>query len=182
MTKVLVRRELMKKSIKVISIQQPDYDMYKASKDPRDYLMNTLTEMLDVYDRMMIALKLATARTTKAHKGDKPAGVCPYGYKYSDDRKHIEINPEEAAIVRQIFTEGQKGRSIDKITKTLNDQGLRTRRGNQWGPSSVRFILHNRFYLGLVFHQGKEIPGNHTPLISKVQFGKVQSQLKQHRC
>lgn len=181
MTKVIVRRELMKKSINVISIQQPDYDMYKSSKDPRDYLLNTLTEMLDVYDRMTIALKLATGRTTKAHKGDKPAGNCPFGYRYTADKKHIEPDPEEAATLRQIFTEAQKGLSLDRIADELNRKGYKTRRGNEWQKGSLHIILKNNFYTGIVTHQGKEIPGNHEPLISKVQFGKVQAQLKRRK-
>lgn len=177
-----VMKAVIQAKANIISIDEPNFDVYKYQQDPENFMITGMLGMLDQWERMTISRKLARGRTSKAMKGDKPAGVCPYGYKYSDDRKHIEINPEEAAIVRQIFTEGQKGRSIDKITKALNDQGLRTRRGNKWGPSSVRFILHNRFYLGLVFHQGKEIQGNHQPIISRVQFGKVQSQIKQHRC
>lgn len=180
MTKAIIRRELMRKQAKLISIEQPKYDLY--SKDPNDYLINAIMEALDVYERMSISLKLARGRTIKANNGDKPAGLCPYGYRYTPDKKHIEPDPEEVPTVRLIFTEGQKGSSVEKIAKLLNDQGIKTRRGFLWTKPSVHKIMRNTFYTGIVTHQGKQIPGNHEPLISKVQFGKVQAQLKRkHR-
>lgn len=180
MTKAIVRRELIKRGAKVISVEQPRYDLY--SKDPNDYLINSIMEALDVYERMSISLKLARGRTIKARGGDKPAGVCPFGYEYSTDKKSVVVNASEAKLVRMMFTEGQKGKTLAQITNMLNDKGYKTRRGNDWCRGSVRAILINRFYLGELEHQGKPIKGNHEPIISKIQFGKVQVQLdKRHR-
>ena len=179
MTKAIVRRELMKRSVKLISIEQPKYDLY--SKDPNDYLINAIMEALDVYERMSISLKLARGRTVKARGGDKPAGVCPYGYKWAEDKKSVEVDELEALTVKEIFTEGQKGKSLHQIADYLNAKGLITRRGKTWSAGSVQVILKNRFYIGELMHQGKAIKGNHKPIISAVQFGKCQSQLKQRK-
>ena len=179
MTKAIVRREMMRRQVKLISIEQPKYDLY--SKDPNDYLINAIMEALDVYERMSISLKLARGRTVKANNGDKPAGVCPYGYRYTSDRKHIEPDPEEAKVVKMLFTEGQKGQSLHKIADSMNKKSIPTRRGKEWSAGSVQVILRNNFYTGTLTHQGKEIKGNHEPLISKVQFGKVQSQISKRK-
>lgn len=175
MTKAIVRRELMKRSVRLISIEQPKYDLY--SKDPNDYLINAIMEALDVYERMSISLKLARGRAVKANKGDKPAGLCPFGYRYTQDRKHIEPDPEEAKVVKMLFSEGQKGKSLWQIANFLNEQNIKTRRGCTWSAGSVQVVLRNNFYTGVLTHQGREIKGNHEPLISKVQFGKVQAQI-----
>lgn len=175
MTKVIIRRDLMKHKADVISIEQPKYSLY--TKDPNEYLIISMMELLDVYDRMSISLKLARGRTVKAKNGDKPAGVCPFGYQYSADKKRVEINQEEAAVVKMMFTEGQKGRSLNQIATFLNDQGIVSRRGKHWSSGSIQMILRNPFYTGVLQHQGKQIKGNHEPIISKIQFGKVQSQL-----
>lgn len=179
MTKVLIRRELMKKKACLISIEQPQYDLYTVN--PNDRLVSGMMELLDEWERLTIALKLARGRTTKAKGGDKPAGVCPFGYRYAADKKSVEIDPGEAAIVKVMFTEGQKGQSLHKIADTLNAQGFKTRRGKEWGAGNVQAILRNNFYVGILTHQGVEMKGNHPPIISKVQFGKVQSQLTQRR-
>ena len=176
MTKALVKRELMKRKVQVISIQQPTYDLY--SKDPSDYLINSIMEILDAYERMSISLKLAKGRTSKAKGGDKPAGIMPYGYQYSADKKHAEINLAESEIVKRMFSEAQTGKSLNKIASGLNADGITTRQGKQWAAGSIQVILHNTFYIGVLTHKGKAIDGNHTPIISKVQFGKVQKQLE----
>lgn len=174
-TKVLIRRELMKRKARIISIEQPTYDLYAT--EPTNRLISGMMELLDEWDRASIALKLARGRTTKARGGDKPAGVCPYGYQYAPDKKSVVINPDEAATVRYMFTEGQKGRTLGEITDALNAKGIQTRRGNAWTRGSVQVILRNRFYIGELQHQGKTIQGTHEPIVSKIQFGKVGAQL-----
>lgn len=177
-----VMKAVMQAKANIISIDEPSFDIYKFQKDPENFMITGMMGMLDQWERMTIARKLARGRTAKANKGDKPSGICPYGYQYTADKKHIEPNPEEVPVLRRIFSEAQKGLSLDKIAALLNAQGSRTRRGGEWQKGSLALILHNDFYTGVVRHQGKEIPGNHEPLISRIQYGKVQSQLKRkHR-
>lgn len=177
--KVLIRRELMKRHAHIISIEQPKYDIY--AKDPNDRLIAGIIELLDEWERLSIALKLARGRTVKAKGGDKPAGVCPYGYQYTDDKKAAIIDEKEAALVRFMYTEGQKGRTLGQIADALNAQGLTTRQGKQWSRGGVQGILRNPFYTGVLMHQKKPIKGNHEAIISKVQFGKVGAQLDKRR-
>ncbi len=51
--KVLVHRELKKAKSDVIIIEQPNYSIY--SKDPNDFLINGMIELLDQYERMSIS-------------------------------------------------------------------------------------------------------------------------------
>lgn len=178
-TKVLIRREIMKRHCKIISIEQPKYDIY--AKDPNDRLIAGIIELLDEWERLSIALKLARGRTIKAKGGNKPAGVCPYGYQYSEDKKSVLVDEKEAALIRFMYTEGQKGRSLGDICDALNAQGLTTRQGKQWSRGGIQGILRNPFYTGVLMHQNKPIKGNHEPIVSKVQFGKVGAQLERRR-
>ena len=177
-----VMKAVIQAKANIKSIDEPSFDIYLFQKDPENFMITGMMGMLDQWERMTIARKLARGRTSKATKGDKPAGVCPFGYRYTADKKHIEIDPAEAPTIRLIFSEAQKGQSVVKITNLLKEKGIKTRRGGDWPRGSVYAVLKNKFYIGIVTHQGKEIPGNHEPIISKVQFGKVQSQLKQKHC
>lgn len=174
--KVLIRREIERKRGEVISIEQPRYSIYK--KDPSEVLINGMFELLDEYERISIALKLARGRTTKAHKGDKPAGATPYGYAYSADKKSIVIVDDEAATVKRLFSLAQAGNSLQKIIDIINGEGLLTKQGKAWTKATVHGMLRNSFYTGVLTHQQKELSGNHEGIISKVQFGKVQKQLE----
>jgi len=173
--KVLIRREIERKSGEVISIEQPRYSIYK--KDPSEVLINGMFELLDEYERISITLKLAKGRTTKASKGDKPAGITPYGYKYAEDKKSVVIDDREAVTVKRMFSLSQAGKTIQQVADALNGDGITTRQGKAWTKATVHGMLRNKFYTGVLTHQQASITGNHEAIISKVQFGKVQKQL-----
>ena len=179
MTRAIIKRELMKKRVRIVSVEQPKFDLY--SKDPNDYLINAIMEALDVYERMSISLKLARGRTVKAKGGDKPAGISPFGYKWAEDKKSVIVDQDEARVVKLIFSELQKGKSLHQVADFLNAQGITTRRGKQWSAGNVQVIGRNKFYTGILQHQGKEIQGNHEPIISKVQFGNAAAQLTKRK-
>lgn len=191
-TKALVLHELKRREAKVISIEQPTYDLYRVSKDPGAYIVNAIMEALDVYDRLSLSIKLSRGRITKAKGGDKPSGAAPLGYKYSADKKSIVIDEEAAPIVKLMFSEAQKGKSLRELAAILNEKGIPTRRGKAWTAGTVQSVLHNRFYIGEMTYDTEEIKkapgyeprykqGNQEPLISKIQFGKVQRQLEKRR-
>ena len=151
-------------------------------KDPSNFMFSSMMGMLDQWERMTIARKLSRGRSAKANRGTKPAGICPLGYQYSADKKTIEINQNEAITVKRIFSELQKGKSLQKIADALNDDGITTRNGKAWTRGSLHVIAKNRFYIGELEHAGKTIQGKHEPIISKIQFGKVQAALsKRHK-
>lgn len=64
--KVLVHRELKKRNIDIRSIEQPTYSIFK--KDPSDFLINGLMELLDAYQRLEIAMKLGRGRNKRLPK------------------------------------------------------------------------------------------------------------------
>lgn len=176
-----VMKAVMDAKADIISIDEPSFNVYKYMTDPDNFMISSMMGMLDQWERMTITRKLARGRATKASKGDKPAGILPYGYRYTTDKKHVEPDPAEAPTVKAIFTAGQTGKTLHQIADMLNRQGIKTRRGKQWSAGSVQVILRNAFYTGVLRHQGKDIQGNHEPIISKVQFGKAQKQLDQRR-
>ena len=177
--KALIRREIERKGSEVISIEQPRYSIYK--KEPSEMLINGIFELLDEYEQINIVLKLARGRTTKANKGNKPAGATPFGYAYADDKKSVVIVENEAVIIKRIFSLAQIGNSIQKIVDALNGDGLLTKQGKAWTKATVHGILRNKFYIGILTHQQNEIQGNHVGIISKVQFGKVKKQLERRK-
>lgn len=176
-----VMKAVMQAKANIRSIDEPSFDVYRYQKDPENFMITGMMGMLDQWERMTIARKLARGRATKAMKGDKPAGVVPFGYQYTSDKKHVAIDPGEAGTVRLMFTEAQKGSSLQKIAETLNGREITTRTGRPWTRGLVHSILHNRFYVGELTHQGQTIAGNHDAIISRVQFGKVAAQLERRR-
>lgn len=160
--KVIVHHQLKKIGADIISIEQPSYSLYAVN--PEDFLLNSILEVLDQYDRMLINRRLAAGRTTKAKRGLKPCGAAPYGYKW--ERKEIVIDEEAAKVVRDVYWMSKTGKSEQHITDCLNLAGIPSATGGKWHKTTIHRMLTNPFYKGFVVHKGHVIPGNHLPIIS----------------
>lgn len=147
--KILVHRELTKQNVDITSIEQPSYSIYK--KDPNDFLINGLMELLDQYQRLEIALKLARGRRKKAQEGGYAGGRAAFGYSATKGSKALSVSPVQAEAVKRVF----KLRSmhtkwtLQRIAEQLNIEGYTTSRGKTFTKVQVKRILdRENFYKG----------------------------------
>ena len=115
---------------------------------------------------------------------------------------HLIIDPEQAEIVRRIYREYLEGKSMDKIAKGLEADGILTGAGKRkWWTSTINKILRNEKYIGdallqktftIDFLSKKRIKnngtmpqyyveGDHDAIISKEVFLLVQEELVRRR-
>lgn len=106
----------------------------------------------------------------------------------SGPKGKLEIDEEEAGVVRLSFRMSKEGAGLSQISQTLQKQGILSPRGKAvWSRESLRKILNNEKYLGLVVLQKTfvenclshkqikndgqrdkyEIIGNHEPIITE---------------
>lgn len=122
-------------------------------------------EMAAEYSREL-ARKVVQGMVRKATMGSWLGGVPPYGYireKDSNGNIGLVVNETEAAVVREIFKMSLKGHGHKYIAMHLNEKGIptglaaRTRTSllnrnpdGLWGGSTVRMILRNPVYKGVL--------------------------------
>lgn len=70
------------------------------------------------------------------------------GYIKNKETGDYEIVESEAEIVRRIFREFVSGRSIRQMCDALNGEGIKTKSGKPFRPSSIEGILKNEKYTG----------------------------------
>lgn len=92
-----------------------------------------------------------------AEKGRVPNIV--YGYdKIAGDYFNLSINREEASVIRQIYQwYTEEGYGASKISKMLNEKGVRTKRDCMWSQNAVCRILTNELYIGKVINGKQEV-------------------------
>ena len=170
-SKVIIRRELMKVGADVISIEQPTYSIY--SKDPNDFLINSILEILDMYDKMLIVRKLYNGRRVKAVKaGAKACGSAPIGYKWHD--REIEIDIEKFEIVIDIFVSYVNLRSLTRLAEYCKGKGYKSLQGNDFSKQALKHILTNDFYVGISTFGGVKSNGTQPTFITADLFNEVQ--------
>jgi site-specific DNA recombinase len=179
--KVLIKREFQRTDSHVVSIEQKDYDIY--SKNPNDFLINGMMELLDQYDRLTINKKLAKGRRQKVRSGVKGCGNTPLGYKWKREgvtKPIIVTEMKEALIVKTIFKIYLEYKSLIKVQKYLKSECFRTNQGKEFSTMAIRHILKNRFYIGEIIYADLTVKGQHEPIINRITFGKVQALLRKN--
>src|SRR3954468_11237396 len=102
--------------------------------------------------------RCAGGKKEKASRGGFAGGAAPLGYK-RDLQGGLLIDDTEAAIVRQVVDMRAAGCSLRAIATALNHAGCVPKRGKQFYPSTVRYMLDNPKYRGwneyLFWHDGE---------------------------
>ena len=82
-----------------------------------------------------------------------------------------KIVPDEAAIVREIFTRFTKGETPHSISVDLNQRGVPTAKGKSWSETVVRRQLNSNHVAGINIHRGQEIGvGKWPAIISRTEW------------
>ena len=124
----------------------------------------------------------------------------PYGYRLNG--LEPEIVPEEAEVVRQIYSSALHGRGRKSIAKELNELGIERGHGRKvWHHTTVHYILTNSFYTGdsvwhkfcttdtlpfqTVQNRGQQpkyhVENDHPAIISREDFQRVQELIGKRR-
>lgn len=119
----------------------------------------------------------------------------PYGYDWDDEQ--MVINPEQAAVVKEIFAALLSGKGTHAIADDLNQRGVPSKRGGHWTATTIRGMLSNEKYVGDCLFQktysdsqfvrhnnhGEQaqymVKDHHEPIISREDFEAAQAFVKQ---
>ncbi len=102
-----------------------------------------------------LSKRVKWGKKINAEKGRVPQRV--FGYDRID-KFTLEINPEEARIVRKIFfLYNEQGLGCRTISMTLNRDNDKTKYGNDWNARGVRRVLVNPLYCGILVNHKYEI-------------------------
>lgn len=202
-----------KLGVRFITINEGYDSLSATSSDDLAFTINSF--VYDFYIRD-ISTKIRTNLTAKKQNGEYAGAFVAYGYvKDSDDKSKLVVDPFAADVVRDIFRWKIEGLSPQNIAIRLNKLGIpspaeykrlsgsnyktnfQTSSKAIWSHVSVRRILKNEIYLGVMI-QGKRttpnyktktvvakeesewlrVEGTHEAIISARDFELVQELLK----
>ncbi|WP_305141038.1 recombinase family protein, partial [Acutalibacter muris] len=152
-------------------------------------LINLFNEQVSLETKMKVEVVL----DMKAQHGEFIGPRAPFGYQKSKENpSQLVPDPVAAVIVRKIFEMAARGTGVTGIVRHLNERSLPTPiqyarahglDGNFddsngcWNSRSVKYILTNRTYTGMLV-QGKEkraVEATHEPLVDSGTFDAIQN-------
>ena len=84
----------------------------------------------------------------KMKRGEPVGNQNCYGYIWNEETKELEINEEQAEVIRLIFDLYIKGIGGRTIAHKLNDKNIPTYLNKKWSQSSISRIIKNEKYVG----------------------------------
>ena len=145
---VTLKASLRAHGIQVVSITEP------ASVTPEGELVEAVIEAIDEFYSKNLSVEVKRGMREAASRGFFMASRAPYGYnrvKVNDGGKQcntLEVDPEIAPIVLEIFDKSLQGGGLKEICKELNSRGL-TNKGKRWYQTGFYYVLTNEAYLGV---------------------------------
>jgi DNA invertase Pin-like site-specific DNA recombinase len=141
------------------------------------------------FEREVIGERIRDKFAASRKKGMWMGGMPPLGYDVVD--RKLLVNETEAELIRHIFKRFLQIGSATKLVRELAKKGYRNKswvtqqgRHRQSGPvtkSALYRILTNRVYLGEAVHKGTAYPGEHTAIIDRKTWDRVQTILAENR-
>lgn len=161
-------------------------------------LLITLFSGLSQAESESISMNVKIGKRQSLKNGNVPFCYKSFlGYKKGTDGKP-EIVPEEAEIIKRIYSEYLSGKSLFEVAKSLMADGILTARGNKrWTSKGIESILKNEKYKGDALLQktyivdciskkckknNGELPmyyveNNHPAIIDRATFDRVQEEI-----
>lgn len=114
-------------------------------------------------------------RIRKGFQEGKIGSITIFGYRRNNNGQ-LEIEPQEAEIVRMIFRDYLSGMGQTAIAKKLNEMEIPTRQGNLWTNPRIKELLTNEKYIGNMLLQ-KYYRNNHIEKIKAKNHGELPQYL-----
>ena len=188
-------RELLRLGV-TIQFEKENIDTGKLSSEQTATIFAAFAQMESINhsSNMRFSVKM------RMEKGIFTPSSMPYGYRLNG--LEPEIVPEEAEVVRHIFSSALRGHGHTDITRELNELGIqRNHNRERWHCSMVRYILSNRFYTGdsvwqktfstdslpirQIKNRGQKpqyhVEEDHPAIISREDFQRVQNLISAQR-
>ena len=131
-------------NVGLISTKEPNL----ASDDPMRKAFRQFMGIVAELEKSFITMRLSGGRINKAKKGRYAGGGVAIGYK--SEGKELVISGEEAEIVKNIYKLRRGRKGLREIARTLNENNIPTARGGKWYAGTVKYILENPIYKGVL--------------------------------
>ena len=176
-------RSLIKKK-KIVDV----FDKHETSFVSITQQFNTTTSMgrltLNIllsfaqFEREVTGERIRDKFAASKKKGMWINGTPPMGYVKKDGK--LEIEPNEAKIVKHIFEKYLEIGTVPNLVKYLQENKIYTRSGKEFYKGHLYKILQNKTYIGKIVHKNNVYDGLHEPIIDFEIFVKTQRLLAQN--
>lgn len=180
---IMYKAQLKKQyGIRVVSATEP------VSDDEGGEIYEMFLEWNDEKYSQRLAKRVKDGIDTSVKNGTFTGGYLIYGYALADTNQRgnkgiihrVDINPEQAEVIRYIFNAYANGAGKQEIADELNRRHL-THRGKRFTIRTFENWLTNAKYTGTYYCGGRLCDNTYPQIVDQTTFDKVQQRLQQNK-
>ena len=183
-----LKKILEEKGIRLVSVAEN----LNLDTDEGDFMFK-MQGLVNERQRKDTIKRVRAKMMDKHKKGEWCGGQVPYGFNIEGNKSsaHLVINEFEADIIRQIYNRFERRPFFRGIVRWLNENGIKTKRGETFAQSTVKRLLTNPIYKGIQTYGKRPASKGYAPkekwlyekanvksIISEEQFDRVQNIVK----
>ncbi len=168
-----------KRGVSFVSVSQ----RFDTSTPVGEMTLNILLSFAQ-FERQIIAERTKDKVHAARRRGRWTGGIPILGFDTAPEGGKLIVNGDEAAQARAIFEMYVENPSFVAVAQELNRRGWRRkswttrggkqRQGGTWNRLNLRTLLTNPLYAGLQKLGDDTFPGEHTAIVPKALFQRVQ--------
>ena len=170
----IYKAKLKKNGVRVISAKE------NIGDDASGILVEGILESMAEYYSAELSQKILRGMEINAEKCRSNGSHPGLGYKVNE-KGEFYVDPEEAAIVREIFERYASGETKAEIIRDLQRRHIKTGLGNEFKPNSLSKLLSNKRYIGYYLYKDQETPGGMPRILDDELFNRVQNIMEKNK-
>lgn len=140
-------------------------------------ILESMLEGYAEYYSAELAQKIRRGQQENAIKCMNNGGNVPLGYYVNKATGKLDIDPETAPYVRELFSRYAAGERLTVLQAEMKERGIRSKRGNAYTVSVLSNLLKNRKYIGEYKYGSVVTPDGIPAIIEKDLFERVQMRM-----
>lgn len=168
------KARLKKNGVRVISVKE------NISDDAYGILVEGVLENMAEYYSAELSQKIHRGMAINAEKC-LPNGSNPgLGFKVTN-KGEFYVDPDEAAIVREIYERYASGETKTEIIRDMQRRKIKPSLGKAFSLNSLSRLLSNKRYIGVYLYKGQEMPGGIPRILDDELFYRVQDMTNKNK-
>ena len=170
----IYRSMLSKNGVKLISAKE------NIADNSSGIILQGVLETLAEYYSAELSEKIKRGSKIKAEQCLYLGGTIPLGYRVDENRK-FQIDNSTAPFVKTIFEMYASGVTIREINQYLNDNHIKSKKGNSFTKNSLSELFKNQKYIGVYKFSDVEVIGGVPRIISDELWERVQLKVNEKK-
>jgi len=145
---------------------------YDGSGSVLTGFINNVLAAFGEFERDLIGERLRESRAARRARGLRSSGRVPFGYRANPATRQLEVDLDEAEIVREFFGRAAAGENAEAIARWANEQGITTkanrkREGAPWSGRTILQLIRSPLYFGKVLSGPVFVDGVQPPIVDE---------------